>query len=276
MRAFILAVTGVMRYRIAAMSYIAGVIAVMLSCSGLRSTGPEFTSNEPSGMTVISDRSFDAPYELGWSDSFSSPDGGSMAFMTDPTTPQSPAGVLRATWPAGFTSAGTGPGSSSIGLGNRRTIYIAYWAKLSANFFGHDSEVNKQFYMHTALNAPVFYFSATGTGTASLIPQIRVQSTVSRGTSNLSPNLVPGARIPRDRWYKIEVVAVGNTPGAVDGSVDWYLDGVHIGGVAMQWETGATTWGRFRYTTIWGGVGGPNVPATMTMDWDHAYLSGKD
>jgi hypothetical protein len=42
----------------------------------------------------------------------------------------------------------------------------------------------------------------------------------------------------------------------------------------MQWETGATTWGRFSYYDGWGGTG-DTVPATMTLDWDHAYLSGK-
>jgi hypothetical protein len=162
------------------------------------------------------------------------------------------------------------------GLGSPRTVYVAFWAKLSANFQGHSSGVNKQFYLHTNTNdAAVFYFSATGVGSGQLRPQIRTQGTVSpSGDANLEPNLVPTAQIVRGQWYLIEVVAVGSTAGNTDGSIDWYMNGVHVGSYAIRWETGATTWGRIHGTTIWGGVG-DTVPATMDVWWDHIYLSGK-
>jgi len=161
-------------------------------------------------------------------------------------------------------------------LGNKKTAYIAVWLRHSANWYGQEAGVNKVFYMHTSTNdAPVFYFSATGVGTGDLMPQIRLQATVSPPESNLSPNLVPSAHMVRGQWNLIEVVAVGNSAGNRDGSVDWYLNGVHVGSVtAIEWEAGGTTWQRLSFAPVWGGIGG-TVPATQWLDFDHAYLSVK-
>jgi hypothetical protein len=73
----------------------------------------------------------------------------------------------------------------------------------------------------------------------------------------------------------IEVVAVGNTAGNKDGSIDVFLNGVHVTSKAMQWETGSSTWGYFYYYPDWGGTG-DTVPYNMWLDWDHAYVSGKN
>ena len=198
-----------------------------------------------------------------------------ITFVSDPTAPHSPTGILRATYPTGF-AAGTGPGAwDPPMLGNKRTAYVAVWMRHSANWYGQDAGVNKVFYMHTSTNdAPVFYFSATGVGSGDLIPQIRLQATVSPPESNLSPNLV-SAKMVRGQWNLIEIVAVGNTAGNRDGSIDWYLNGVHVGSyTGVEWEAGGTTWQRFSFAPVWGGIGG-TVPATQYLDFDHAYLSVK-
>lgn len=238
---------------------------------------PPGSSNEPSGMTLITERAFNALNEPGWNDASgagSSPPG-SITIFQDATAPKSPSNVLRATYPTGFTSGGDGPGSSDFFLNRPRTLYVSYWARLSSNWYGHDSGVNKQFYAY-ANGVPVMYMDASCVYNGAITPRIALQDTKSNGTSDLLPNLVPSARIIRGQWYHIEVVLVGNTAGVKDGSVDWYLDGVHIGSYSVQWQTGAATWNLFHYTTIWGGVGGPTVPATQYMDWDHVYLSGKN
>src|SRR6266550_1447147 len=239
---------------------------------------PPGGSAEPTGMTRIVDRPFNALNELGWDDTFSS----NMAFIADATAPQSPSGILRATYPTGYTSSGNGPGGSDFILSSSpRTIYVSFWSKLSSNFFGHDSGTNKQFYVYDLGGNPWFFFSVYGVGTGPLMPMIQFQSTTSHGDYDLAPNLVPSARIPRNAWYHIEVVATGNTAGTADGTIDVWLNGVHVTSTAglpngrLQYSSGACHWGRFHYTTIWGGVGGPNVPATMTVDWDDVYLSGK-
>jgi hypothetical protein len=90
------------------------------------------------------------------------------------------------------------------------------------------------------------------------------------------PNLVPGAVVPRGVWFNIEIVLTGNTAGNADGSIDWYVDGVHVGSKSgLIFTTGAARWDRFTVDPVWGGVGA-TVPATQTLDFDHVYLSGKN
>jgi hypothetical protein len=226
-------------------------------------------------MTAITDRPFNAKNELGWSDYF--PVAADIAFLSDATAPHSPTGILRSIYPTGFAGGGDPGAWDPPYLGNKKTVYIAVWFKHSANFYGHPSSgVNKLFYMHTSTNdAPVFYVNARGIGTGDLTPEIDFQATVSEGYSNIGPNLVPSARIVRDQWNLIEIVAVGNSAGNRDGSIDWYLNGVHVGSkTAIEYESGGTTWQRFSMAPVWGGIG-DTVPATMWIDWDHAYLSGK-
>jgi hypothetical protein len=103
-----------------------------------------------------------------------------------------------------------------------------------------------------------------------------LQSVAVGGDYDISPNLVPTARITRGQWFHIEVVAVGNTASTSDGSLDWWLDGVHIGSYKnLRFSNSALHWDLFHFSTIWGGVGGPNVPETQYKDWDHAYMSGR-
>jgi hypothetical protein len=72
------------------------------------------------------------------------------------------------------------------------------------------------------------------------------------------------------------VLAVGNTSGAANGSVDWWLDGVKIGSHSgIQYVSGNGTWGeRIAWAPTWGGAG-PNVPSEMYQFIDHIYVSGK-
>jgi hypothetical protein len=226
-------------------------------------------------MTVVSDRPFNALNELGWGDNFSP----NMAFMTDPTAPHSPSGIIRATFPPGNGYDGSGPGAADYYSGNKRTVYIALWTKYSANWYGHPSGINKLFYLFTSSGNPALVFSAIGGGYSPLSPQVWLQGVVyyPGGSGNLGPNLVPAAEVTRDQWILLEVVAVGNTAGNRDGSVDWYMNGVHVGSYPMQWSPGATTWSRVHWTTIWGGwlQGAAVVPATQWRDSDHFYISEK-
>jgi hypothetical protein len=223
-------------------------------------------------MALVGERAFNALNESGWSDF---PWTSNMSFVSDPAAPHSAAGILRATFPTGY-SGGAAPGTSWLNFPNTpvRTVYAAFWTKFSANFYGHASNVNKQAYFRTPAFNGLFVFVANGAGTNALYPEIRIQGTVTYGTYNLAPNLVPGAIIPRGQWNLVEIVAVGNTAGNTDGSIDVYLNGIHVTSYAMQWESGGTTWGYFTGYPDWGGTG-DTMPATCWMDWDHAYVSGK-
>jgi hypothetical protein len=74
----------------------------------------------------------------------------------------------------------------------------------------------------------------------------------------------------------MEYVVVGNTAGNSDGTMDFWLNGVHIGSFSgLGYTSGATTWDTLEWRPIWGGVSDV-VPATQTLDVDHIYLSGKN
>jgi hypothetical protein len=196
-----------------------------------------------------------------------------MSIIQDASAPKSPSGVIRTTFPAGF-GGGSSPGNLEMSHSGRRVLYVSYWAKLSSNFDGHLTGINKQFY-EWAGGAPIFYFEAYGVGSGSLEPRVVLQGTPRDAV--YSANLVTNARIPRGQWYHIEVLLTGNTSGSANGAVDWWLDGVHVGSITsgVQFTSGTTSWDIFSFRPIWGGLG-DTVPSTMTMDMDHLYLSGKN
>jgi len=227
---------------------------------------PPGSTHEPAGMTVLTERPFNSLTEnAGWITQ-------GLTIAQDPTAPKSPTSVIRATYPTGFVG-GSAPGVAEFDHPGHSVIYISYWAKLSSNFWGHLTSVNKQFY-EWGNGIGLFYFEAAGVGSDPLEPRVVLQGTPADAV--LGPNLVPSATIPRGVWYNVEVVLKGNSSGAADGTVDWWLNGVHVGSYSgRQFTSGATSWGIFQFEPVWGGITDA-VPATMTQDWDHLYISGKN
>jgi uncharacterized protein YjdB len=231
-------------------------------------------SNEPSGMTFIDQRPFNtlqenaAPHVPYWDTD------NSLSIVQDTTAPRSPSNVIRATFPTGYTG-GSAPGHAGTPFGNYRTLYVSWWGKYSANWWGHLTGVNKQAYFGANGGPGQVYFEGGGVGSANLGPRIVLQAGLGTDFSD-APNLVPGAVIPRGAWFQIEVVLVGNTGGNSDGTIDWWLNGVHVGSrTGLKMATTAAYWDVFEFRPIWGGLG-DTVPATQTLDWDHVYLSGKN
>jgi hypothetical protein len=162
--------------------------------------------------------------------------------------------------------------------GNQHTVYLSYWFRYSANWYGQSTGTNKQLYVWTNGVKPSMYIFARGDGNGELEPYATVQgSRVPRSDELLlGPNLVPSARIIRGQWQHMELVLVGNTPGTANGSLDLYLDGVHVSSYKnMQFIDGDALWGDMNFDPVWGGLGG-SVPATQTFDIDHFYMSGKE
>jgi hypothetical protein len=237
--------------------------------------GSGWRGNEPAGMTQITDRPFNAVVEGTW-DPY-----GSDAFtiVSDATAPHSPSNVIRATYPAGF-GAGGAPAHTGIPHTAYSKIYICFAVKLSSNWVGNGSSVNKMLYEWTTIPHPSFFFAAYGSGSGTLQPRVMLQDVVSSPASGgfVAPNLVPSAQIIRGQWQQIEIFIQGNTAGAANGVMDWYVDGVHVGSVTgFQWTPDATAFSTFEFYPIWGGGNtSPAITATQTMDWDHVYISGKN
>jgi uncharacterized protein YjdB len=232
---------------------------------------PPTGSNEPAGMTVITERSFSALGEGGWYDQ-NSPN---LTIVSDPAAPKSPPGIEQMRFPAGFG----GGGSAAVvekGLGSRySTIYVSYWMKMSSNWYGHPtSNVNKQ--MHLWINGGNHVFTlAEGSGTGPLHAEIWLQGTAA-GERNLYPNLGNPGTLVRGQWHRWEIVLTCNTNGAANGTIEWWIDGVKIGQYYdVRLEPSLSNWEIIQWSPTWGGTGS-TVPADQFESVDHIYISGKN
>jgi uncharacterized protein YjdB len=230
---------------------------------------PPGSSNEPSGMTVINERAFNALQESPWDTD------NTLSIVQDASAPKSPSSVIRVTFPGGF-SGGSSNGHTGMTWGSgQRVLYASYWMKYSSNWWGHNTGINKQTYAWVTAGYTPFVMETEGYGSGPLKPRPILQRMIV-GDGNYEPNLVPNATIPRGTWFHIEIVLTGNTSGTANGAMDIYLDGVHVTSVGgLQWTTGTTGWNVFEIYPVWGGIG-DTVPSTMTADWDHIYLSEKN
>lgn len=228
-------------------------------------------------MTQTTDRGFSALVEDGWTNGSESPP---FTIVSDATSPKTPSNVMRTTYPPGSS-----PGESPSNVHTQKTItafakvYICLAAKLSSNWVGNGSQVNKYGFLWTAPELhPSFFFGAHGSDSDPLQPYAFTQNLINLGGGFFfDPNLVPSAEIVRGQWHVYEYFVQGNTAGTGNGTVDWYLDGVHVGSATgIQWTTGATAFDVISYYPIWGGGNpSPAITVTQTMDWDHIYVSGK-
>lgn len=235
-------------------------------------------SAEPTGMTAITQRSFNAVLEDGWISS------GPFSIVQDASAPKSPSSVGRVTYPAGW-AGGDSPALVERDLGGTATtLYTSLWVKMSSNWVGHPTGTNK--IMHFWIDGINRVFAyADGAGSDVLRPYIGLQQLAGAYNDgagqtatgvNLRPNLVD-YQLTRGQWYKWEIVMTSNVNGGANGTVDWYVNGTHVGhytGIQYVGSGRPRTWDVTKIDPTWGGLGG-TVPATQTMDFDHVYISGK-
>jgi uncharacterized protein YjdB len=241
------------------------------------------SSNEPSGMTVVSDRPFNALHELGWDEPSNGQPQTNVAILADATAPKSAPNIMRITYPAGFTGGSAPWDADSPGF-LYKTVYVSHWSRVSSNWEGHPgSSINKQYYLYTSTDVPSIVVVLNGSGTGPLRPFIEGQNIVAGGQGSADPqnpdwgpNLVPSAQVTRGAWFHIELVAAMNTAGNADGYLDLWLDGVHITHVGgIKFQNTPPSWRSLHLAPVWGGGGG-TVTNTMHMDFDHLYFSGKN
>jgi hypothetical protein len=232
--------------------------------------------NEPTGFSAISNRTLNAKVESGWTDR------GDAAFsiISQSTAPASPNSIGQAFFKKGY-KGGSGPIATDLNLrGKKRTeLYLSFWMKLSSNFYGSGtSRVNKIFHVWADGTSTVVV-TAYGMGTAPLMPQLRLQSTEAdpRGVSfNLNPNIVPGVKFVRNRWYHVEVRLKANTPGSANGTALWWVDGTLVGSygnIGYLGKNDSAYWEQVSWAPTWG-TPTEKVPNDMYMYMDHIYVSG--
>ncbi len=241
-------------------------------------------SIEPSGMSVITERAFNAAVEDGW-DLPSWVDPNDWKIVADAAAPYSPSNILQIRFPAGFTG-GDSPALSEKPFGTGvGTLYVSMWIKLSSNWVGHLTGTNKVLHFWIGGANRVFAY-VDGSGSNTLKPYIGLQGIATsfndgfgnNSTSiNLRPNVQTGSQIVRGQWYHWEMVFTSNTNGSANGTADWWINGVQVGhytGIGYVSSSQSRNFTTMKLDPTWGGLGG-TVPADQFMWMDHIYLSGK-
>jgi hypothetical protein len=193
---------------------------------------------------------------------------------------------MQLTYPTGMVG-GVGPNSLERDWSENtyRTIYVSYWMKLSTNFYGHiGPEITKtlHFWVGDGSNSGnKLYTQIAGGATDPLSSWVNLQGVIAGGnfdngtSAEFAPNLGSPASVIRGQWQHFEVVMKGNSAGTKDGTVDWWLDGVHVGSYSgIQFVPGAAHFFAVKWNPTWGGLG-YTVPYDFTESMDHIYISGK-
>jgi hypothetical protein len=242
-------------------------------------TKPDTLLAEPVGMTKVTETGFNCVTgcdEWPWFDQLYP---GAASVVPDPTAPKSPPAVV---W-QNFTSllpGGSSPGSFGLKLSQYQTIYVAIWMKLSENYQGHGSGVNKVLHFFTRPGtggSNVAIFNIRGSGNGTLVPAFLMQAlAMTPGEINLdaSPSV---CRTERGRWTRYEMVLRNNTPGMSDGSATLWMDGVKCierAGLAFVREGQINKWSEIWWSPTWGGVG-DRILSPFYEAVDHIYISGK-
>jgi uncharacterized protein YjdB len=233
---------------------------------------------EPSGMNTITERPFSAIMEDSWSMVAASGCTCNFSIVSDPTAPKSPSSIGQILYPAGFSAGGEPVNVYTVLSPQYKTLYVGIWLKMSSNFQGNPTLVNKMIHLFTGGSnhvVPTIWGSGNGMLQAGVLLQGVVTDGKGQSASNLYPNLGPTGEIHRGQWHHLEYVFVGNTSGTANASAEWWLDGVKVGSYTnMEYVSGNSVWEQLAWAPTWGGVTG-TVTSAMTESFDHIRVSGK-
>lgn len=276
-----------------------GTTALVDSSAGRGAKSPiAGRPNEPTGMTVVSDRPFSSvatsPTDVAGAEGWHPAEGGSanvfsaLEEATQPTVrpPVSPPGIIRFRYPSGSGGAGSyAPGGIEKGgiyaipgtpPGGWRTMYIAVWLRFSDGWQGHitgDQKLLEAFF-NSSGHVRV---KAFGVGQGPLTTAMSLLNTTI--PANQRPHVagIAGVALSRGAWHRIEMLATLNTPGASNGTLKWWVDGTLAGefsDIPMLSAGESGGWTAARFIPVWGG-GGDIVKNIQLLDLDHIYVSVK-
>lgn len=230
--------------------------------------------NEPSGYSAITERSFSAFKEDGWNNVG---EGGNYQVpITDAGAPISPSDVGQGRYPTGFTG-GVASHNTWRNYTATPSQFIGFAFKLSSNWQGHSSGVNKiLFTMSTGGGEPALVSFGQDMGTMNL--QLRLQGTGDERSLSGGPNIggnVGDASIVRDTWYKAEVLMIANTGSNFDGELHIWINGskTHEYTDVRYFDDGTNhEFDGIKWNPTWGGTG-DTVEETQYQWVDHIYVS---
>ena len=257
---------------------VSGMNMRMDNMYGSGSTGvPVANSNEPSGFTQLTDRAWDTLRYTFTAGQWRDANDTDYTLVVESSAPMSPTGVGQMSYPLGF-QGGYAPAWADLGIESAgdSSVYVSFWFKLSSNWQGHKSGVNKVGYAWIHDN-PAVYFNAYGADSAALVPRLGLQGTLG-GALNLVPNVDTTITLTRGAWHHWEALLVANTGSNYDGEAHWWVDGTKVGeysNVGYGSATQAKVWQTLTFRPIWGGGADTVSVSGMNIRMDHYYASGR-
>jgi len=226
-------------------------------------TGPAWPA-EPAGLSLLTDHRWTALTGGGWNRR----DGALDHIVEDATARDSGGTVLEYVFPLGFTG-GTAPGTHFYSLRGRKEVFVGLDFKASQPWQGHTSMVNKIQFLFTSSSdiMMAMYGPPAGPYELRVIPQWR---------NNGDAWLLPGAAhaaVTLGQWHRIEwYVKYATAPGARDGIVRWWMDGVLVGDHADVQFPDDGGFAEYQISPTWGGVGDRKTEHDF-MRFDRSYIS---
>ena len=269
-----------------------GIYAVTLTLStasgaSVSVTRPDTITAEPTGMTRLSENKFNCVTSCAnqWYYAAGTPDAS--VVVHDPSAPTNDSTVVQQNFTPQLPG-GSSPATFGFGFPNRRTIYVSFWMKMSSNFVGHPTGVNKSIHFWTKSGRNVAVFVIRGAGSGPLRAGFSVQGlaapyTFTSGSASitdlggdLDPNYA-SCPVERGRWHKYEVVLTNNVVSSTDGRVQYWLDGqkcADYGQLAFVGPGQNDKWEEVQWSPTWGGTGG-TITESFFVQMDNLYVSGK-
>jgi hypothetical protein len=239
-------------------------------------------SNEPPGMKRLTETGFNCVNGCGEWGAWDQQYGNAATVAADLNAPKSPSAIVQMNYtPAlrpGWAPMSFAPKQGS--LPEVQTIYVAIWLKLSSNYQGHSSGVNKvlHFFTHGESSNNIAIFNIRGGGSEPLVPGFLFQrlATVPREINLDAP---PGiCTVHRGQWAHYEMVLESNTPGVPNGVATLWMNGskcVEKRNVTFVAHGQINKWEQVWWSPTWGGAGGPRPATSFYEQVDHLYVSGK-
>lgn len=203
-----------------------GVPAVNFQADVRFPANPGQRANEPPGFASfkLTERPFLIPGEDGWFERVNP----TLKYITDPSAPITPAGVVQFTFPVGQID-GQAPILISKTFPSSDSVYATWYEMWADSIFGG----SKVFYFGMGNKFPVYMITEYGNDNGRH-PVVAIH--IQNGTPNIGGNqpsggqgLVTGVQITTGVWHHIEVLIVKNSSATVaDGTLKLWFDGVLV------------------------------------------------
>jgi hypothetical protein len=238
-------------------------------------------------MTVLAENSFDCTRDCGPGWYYGEDYPNAAVVVQDSSAPRSAPAIVQQNFTPQL-NGGSSPASIGRGIAQKQVLYTAIWMRMSSNYVGHPSLVNKIIHFYTSGGHNIAIFTIRGSGMGTLVPAFGMQGLAApyrwfSGTTeilepvaNLEPNLTT-CNVVRGQWHRYEMILSNNTPGQPDGRVELWMDGtkcLDYQGLTYVAVGQNNKWEDLIWSPTYGG-GAVSITTSFFTQVDHIYASGK-